>query len=97
MDEVGKPRSQGDWNRREIAVNKIEVKCHHFKHRHVKKELPAEQPYGESSHACSEESACLGVSLKCLYTNACSMGSKQEELEICVQLQGYDLIGIMGI
>ena len=32
--------------------------------------------------------------LKCLYTNACSMGIKQEELETVVQLRKYDLIAI---
>ncbi|XP_048786380.1 uncharacterized protein LOC125686444 [Lagopus muta] len=34
------------------------------------------------------------ASLKCLYTNARSMGNKQEELEICVRSHGYDLIAI---
>jgi len=33
--------------------------------------------------------------LKCLYTNAHSMGNKQEELETVVQLGKYDLIAIM--
>ena len=52
----------------------------------------------------SRESSCIPLakpassvpvcSLKCLYTSACSMGNKQEELEICVQLQGHDLIAI---
>ena len=32
--------------------------------------------------------------LKCLYTNACSMGNEQEELEIVAQLEKYDLITI---
>lgn len=36
-----------------------------------------------------------GAHLKCLYTNAHSTGSQQEGSEACVQLQGYDLIGIM--
>jgi len=31
--------------------------------------------------------------LKCLYTNACSMGNKQE-LETIMQLENYDLIAI---
>ena len=35
-----------------------------------------------------------GAHLKCLYTSAHSMGNEQEESEVCVQLQGYDLIGI---
>ena len=32
---------------------------------------------------------------KCLYTNAHSMGNKQEELETMVQLDKYDLVAIM--
>jgi len=52
------------------------------------------QLYGEESfHTSSGKSACLVASQKCPYTNACSMGSKKEELEVCVQLQGYDLVG----
>ena len=39
-------------------------------------------------------SASSGAQLKCLYTNAWSMGNKQEELETCTLLQGCDLIGI---
>ncbi|XP_010078459.1 PREDICTED: focadhesin-like, partial [Pterocles gutturalis] len=35
--------------------------------------------------------ACSAHSLKCLYTNACSMGNKQEELEIHVGSGDYDL------
>ena len=38
--------------------------------------------------------ACSSSSLKCLYTNAHSMGNKQEELKICVWLQGHDLTAI---
>lgn len=29
--------------------------------------------------------------LRCMYTNACSMGNKQEELEAMVQQQSYDV------
>ena len=32
--------------------------------------------------------------LKCIYTNARSMGNKQEELEAIVQRAGYDLVAI---
>ena len=32
--------------------------------------------------------------LRCLYTSACSMGNKQEELETMAQLGKYDLIAI---
>ena len=38
---------------------------------------------------------CPKAQLKCLYTNACGMGSKQEELETMVHLENYDLIAIM--
>ncbi|GAB0204840.1 hypothetical protein GRJ2_002949600 [Grus japonensis] len=42
----------------------------------------------------ANKSASSGAQLKCLYVNTRSMGNKQEELEMCVRLQGYDLIGI---
>ncbi|GAB0185820.1 hypothetical protein GRJ2_001047300 [Grus japonensis] len=42
----------------------------------------------------ANKSASSGAQLKCLYANAQSMGNKQEELETCVRLQGYDVIGI---
>jgi len=32
--------------------------------------------------------------MKCLYTNACSMENKQEELEATVLLESYDLIAL---
>ncbi|GAB0208569.1 cAMP-dependent protein kinase inhibitor alpha [Grus japonensis] len=44
--------------------------------------------------SCWRKPPCSITSLKCLYTNACSMGNKQEELEVCVQSQGHDLIAI---
>ncbi|GAB0186642.1 hypothetical protein GRJ2_001129500 [Grus japonensis] len=43
----------------------------------------------------ANKSASSGAQLKCLYTNTWSMGNKQEELDTCAHLQGYDLIGIM--
>ena len=52
-------------------------------------------------HSCSGSTCnppgkpvCSSTFLKCLYTNAPSMGNKQEELEVCVQSQGRDLIAI---
>ncbi|GAB0203326.1 hypothetical protein GRJ2_002798200 [Grus japonensis] len=42
----------------------------------------------------ASKSASSGVQVKCLYANAWSMGNKQEELETCAHLPGYDLIGI---
>jgi len=38
----------------------------------------------------------LNASLKGLCTNAHGMGRPQQELKICVLLQGYDLIGFTG-
>jgi len=38
--------------------------------------------------------AWLTAPLKCLYTNARSMGNKQEELEATVPLESYDLVAI---
>ena len=35
-----------------------------------------------------------GAQLKCIYTNACSMGNKQEELEAIVWQANYDLVAI---
>ncbi|GAB0179537.1 T-cell activation Rho GTPase-activating protein-like [Grus japonensis] len=32
--------------------------------------------------------------LKCIYTNTCSMGKKQQELEAIVQLENYDIVAI---
>ncbi|GAB0186117.1 hypothetical protein GRJ2_001077000 [Grus japonensis] len=43
----------------------------------------------------ASKSASLRAQLKCLYANAHSMGNKQEELETCAHLQGYDFNGIM--
>ena len=75
-----------------------------------RKEKPLDCPVGSCEDSLEEvplqiphlKSSCvpLGVtapaaSLKCLYTNASSVGNKQEDLEICMQSQGHDLIVIM--
>jgi len=52
--------------------------------------------YGGSSCTSTGKPVCLITSLKCIYTNACSVGNKQEETEICVWSQGHDLIAITG-
>ena len=49
-------------------------------------------PHLESSSCIPPGVTAPAASLKCLYTNARSMGNKQDELEICVQLQGHNLI-----
>jgi len=50
--------------------------------------------HGRSSCTPPGKTACLSSSLKCLYTNACSMGNKQEELEICLWSKGHNLIAV---
>jgi len=50
--------------------------------------------HGRSSCTPPGKPACSSSSLKCLYTNACSMGNKQKELELHVQSQGHDLIAV---
>jgi len=51
-------------------------------------------PERQHNRTPASKSASLGAQLKCLYASTCSMGNKQEELETCAHLQGYDLIGI---
>jgi len=36
----------------------------------------------------------LTAQLKCIYTNACSMGNKQEEMEAIIRQDGYDLVTV---
>jgi len=50
--------------------------------------------HGRSSCTPPGKPASSSSSLQCLYSNARSMGNKQEELEICVRSQGHDLIAI---
>ena len=94
MDVVGKQRAWGDMNRRDITINKTGLKWGHTKRMHVNKEMPTGWHYGQNFQTLSGQLARLGASLKCLYTTACSTGNKQEELKVCVHLQGYDLIDI---
>ncbi|PKU32012.1 hypothetical protein llap_17681 [Limosa lapponica baueri] len=44
----------------------------------------------DSSSAVAQPTA----QLKCLYTNACSVGNKQEELEATMLLERYDIVAI---
>jgi len=60
---------------------------------HESKEVPTGNHYGEIPKTPSGKSPCCGASLKCLYFNAHSVGNRHDELEICVWLQGYTLIG----
>jgi len=52
-------------------------------------------PPGGIREGSSEKATRSIAKLKCLYTNVCSMGNKQEELETIVQLGKCDLIAIM--
>lgn len=45
----------------------------------------------------SRKAVCLKAQLKCLYTNASSVGNKREELETVVHLENLDLIAITEI
>ena len=58
------------------------------------KEVPTRYHCGQIPQTVSGNPTCWGALLKCLYTNALSMGNKHDELEIHMQLQSYDLVGI---
>ena len=84
VDGVGKPRAWGYGNRKDRAINKVELKWNHLECRHVEKEMHVKQPYGERSQACTGESACLGASLKGLFSKAHNMELEEnQELEVC--------------
>lgn len=53
--------------------------------------------YSVGLRSASQCTEYTGVHLKCLYTNACSMRNKQEELETLAQSQSYDITGINEI
>ncbi|PKU43642.1 nipped-b-like protein [Limosa lapponica baueri] len=61
--------------------------------KHHKRRPPEEQHEGNGAIPASK-SAPLGAQLKCLYTSACSMGNKQEELEAIVRHESYDVVAI---
>lgn len=44
----------------------------------------------------SRKVVCQKAQLKCLYTNACSVGNKQEELENMMCLENCDLVAILS-
>jgi len=48
----------------------------------------------EPRHGMPVSGVRLTVHLKCIYTNAHSMGNKEEELEAVTQQDSYDLIAI---
>lgn len=62
---------------------------------HAAMEVSAGHDYEGSSCTPSGKPVGLITSLKYLYSNAHSLGNKQDELEICVKLQSYNLITII--
>ena len=80
---------------RDHTISKMGLKWGHLQHLHVSREMPTKHHGGEISHTLSKNSTCWAASLKCLYSNACSMGHNHEVLEICVQLPGSNLVAIM--
>ncbi|KAK4832290.1 hypothetical protein QYF61_021689 [Mycteria americana] len=54
----------------------------------------ANQSSNKCSLAASQDEDQKTNHLKCMYTNACILGNKQEELELHVQSESYDIIGI---
>lgn len=45
----------------------------------------------EKTQTCTGQSASWDASLKCAYTKACSVENKHEQVEICVQVNSYDV------
>lgn len=76
-----------------LIFGTTELEGVHLKH---SMKVPKGQRGRAGTHTFPGESAGLAASLKCLYTNTHSMDNKCDELEICVQLQGYGLPGITG-
>lgn len=72
-------RVQGDMDMGDLVISKTGLK-------EVHKEMLIRQHYGNFSG----ESAWLAASPRCLYTNICITGSKQEESEVYIEMQGYD-------
>ena len=79
---------------RDHKFNKTGLKQGHLQHLHMSKELPTKHRDGEIPQTPSGNSTCWRASLKCLHTNAHSTENKHEQLRICVQLQGHDLVWI---
>lgn len=94
--QVGQPgknctRKGGEVNRDRV-VSKIQLKLGCFQQVQPDKEVHTGQSCKGSSCTPTGKPACSVTSLKCLYTSTHSTGNKQEELEIRLQSQVYDLI-----
>ena len=96
MDRFDKQRVSNDVNERECKINETELKRGHQQHLCVSKEVPTSHHYGKKpNQTVSGKSTGWGASLKCIHTNAHGVGNKYEDLQVCVLLQCYDLVGIM--
>lgn len=92
VDWDGKQRVADHVDRRDLVINNVVLEGDNVKHMHLNKEVPTGLYYMESSFTFSGKSARLGAHLKCFYIKAESAGIKEEELEVCMQLLGYDLM-----
>jgi len=60
------------------------------------KETSVKHPKGNKG--CSTKNvARLTTQMRCLYTNTCSIGDEQEELEATVLLESHDLVALKEI
>ena len=57
-------------------------------------EAPENDDVGTSASLPKKVSGSI-AQVKCIYSNACSVGNKQEELEAIVQLENDDVTAIM--
>ena len=91
-----KKRLPGEWN---LSPSH----CYQFDASHSSRcpepvlgsQVSRRAPEAQHRGTPANKSASLGAQLKCLCANACSMGNKQGELEMCTCLQAYDLNGFM--
>lgn len=74
---------------------KRRLKREYLKPAQAAKGVTTTPDYGASLFIPMAILAQSNSSVRCLYTRAHRMGNKREELEVCVQSQGFDLTAIM--
>lgn len=92
MNKVTEEEVWGDVTGRGRKIKKTGLKQHYLQNSYVSKCQQGTIP--KISKSFPWNSAVWGASLKCLCSNTCSMGNKHNVLEICVQLQDCDVVGI---
>lgn len=65
------------------------IKQCHLQHLQVSREMPISQQYGEIPKHFLRRQHAEGASVTCLYTNAHSIGNKQEEYDTCKWLHSH--------